>query len=101
MSGYPGRRYAELDAVMAAILLELAFSEPCPERDPNAGPIQTRIACHPRENVRGTGMHKHRCSCGATWKHADADMEDCSPAERAEGHTCPECGNKVFMKYFG
>jgi hypothetical protein len=34
-------------------------------------PMVPHIKCSPRENVVGSGMHKHRCDCGATWKHSN------------------------------
>jgi len=68
---------------------------------PREGPVVLRTMCSADEPVHGTGFHKHRCSCGTTWKHDDLLPLICdTKAEFEESHTCPSCGaTGVTEKY--
>lgn len=68
-------------------------SEPVPEES-------LRAPCSPDERTVGHGSHKHRCDCGATWKHDDDLPAFCTASEFAKAHTCPECGADVRWKHY-
>jgi hypothetical protein len=60
---------------------------------------QTRVLCQADEDVRGTGVHKHKCDdCGTVWKHGD-ELLLASHEQFVEGHTCPKCGSEQRMKF--
>lgn len=44
------------------------------------------------------GTHLHKCKCGAIWEHGDNCSHD---GDFYAAHTCPKCGTKVTLRYFG
>jgi DNA-directed RNA polymerase subunit RPC12/RpoP len=61
-------------------------------------PMVPHIKCSPRENVVGSGMHKHRCDCGATWKHSN-NIEQGTQEQFDHAHACPDCGKRQLWKF--
>jgi hypothetical protein len=65
-------------------------------------PQHLRTACHPHEDVVGTGNHKHLCDeCGSCWKHANDLPRATTHEQFVEAHSCPECGAFQDMKFGG